>query len=74
MYTYMYIYTYTGGRLDLAAQQCRVRGVGCGAPPPRQLPPLPRPSSSRYRGYSKVRTHTAIGPYGRSVPRSIGPS
>ena len=27
-----------------------------------------------YRGYSKVRTHTALGPYGRSVPRSIGPT
>ena len=27
-----------------------------------------------YRGYSKLRTHAAIGPYGRSTPRSIGPS
>ena len=27
-----------------------------------------------YRGYSKLRTHTAIGPYGRSMPRSIGGS
>ena len=27
-----------------------------------------------YRGYSKLRTHTAVGPYGRSIPRSIGPS
>ena len=27
-----------------------------------------------YRGYSKLRTHTAIEPYGRSMPRSIGPS
>ena len=26
-----------------------------------------------YRGYSKLRTHTAIRPYGRSIPRSIGP-
>jgi hypothetical protein len=26
-----------------------------------------------YRGYSKVRTHTALGPYGSSMPRSIGP-
>ena len=26
------------------------------------------------RGYSKLRTHPAIGPYGRSIPRSIGPS
>ena len=25
-----------------------------------------------YRGYSKLRTHTALGPYGRSMPRSIG--
>ena len=30
--------------------------------------------SGRYRGYSKARTHTALGPYGRSIPRSIGPS
>ena len=27
-----------------------------------------------YRGYSKLRTHTAIGPYGRFTPRCIGPS
>ena len=27
-----------------------------------------------YRGYSKLRTHTALGPYGRYIPRSIGPS
>ena len=27
-----------------------------------------------YRGYSKFRTHTALGPYGRSIPRCIGPS
>ena len=27
-----------------------------------------------YRGYSKLRTHTALGPYGGSMPRSIGPS
>ena len=26
-----------------------------------------------YRGHSKLRTHTALGPYGRSVPRSMGP-
>ena len=26
-----------------------------------------------YRGYSKVRTHTALEPYSRSIPRSIGP-
>ena len=26
-----------------------------------------------HRGYSKSRTHTALGPYGTSVPRSIGP-
>ena len=38
------------------------------------------PTSSRggpvltYRGYSKLRTHTALGPYGRSIRRSIGPS
>ena len=27
-----------------------------------------------YRSYSKLRTHTALGPYARSVPRSIGPA
>ena len=27
-----------------------------------------------YRGYSKLRTRTALGSYGRSMPRSIGPS
>jgi hypothetical protein len=27
-----------------------------------------------YRGYSKSRTHTTLGPYGRSTPESIGPS
>ena len=27
-----------------------------------------------YRGYSKVRTHTALGPYGSFMPRSIEPS
>ena len=27
-----------------------------------------------YRGYSKLMTHTALGPYGSSMPRSIGPS
>ena len=31
-------------------------------------------STMLYRGYSKLRTHTALGPYGRSMPRSIGPS
>jgi len=25
-----------------------------------------------YRGYSKPRTRTALGPYGRAVPRSLG--
>ena len=38
--------------------------------------PLPRPFSFTllsyvYRGYSKLRTHTALGPYGISMPRSI---
>ena len=28
----------------------------------------------RYRGYSKLRTHAAIGPYGRALPRIMGPS
>ena len=28
----------------------------------------------QYRGDSKLRTHTALGPYGRSIRRSIGPS
>ena len=27
-----------------------------------------------YRSYSKLRTHTALGPYGSSLPRSIGPA
>ena len=27
-----------------------------------------------YRGYSKFKIHTALGPYGRSMLRSIGPS
>jgi len=27
-----------------------------------------------YRGYSKLRTHTALGRYSRPMPRSIGPS
>jgi hypothetical protein len=27
---------------------------------------------SRYRGYSKLRTHTALRSYGRAIPRSIG--
>ena len=26
-----------------------------------------------YRGYSKLRTHTALGSYGRAISRSIGP-
>ena len=30
--------------------------------------------AASYRGYSKLRTHTALGPYGTSMPRSIGPS
>jgi len=34
----------------------------------------PYSASGEYRGYSKLRTHTAVGPYGRSMPRSIGPS
>ena len=32
------------------------------------------PSTHCYRGCSKLRTHTALGPYGSSMPRSIGPS
>ena len=31
-------------------------------------------SADVHRGYSKARTRTALGPYGRSIPRSIGPS
>ena len=27
-----------------------------------------------YRGHSKLRTHTVVGPYGRLMPRSIRPS
>ena len=29
---------------------------------------------SFYRDYSKLRTHTAVGPYGRCMRRSMGPS
>ena len=25
-----------------------------------------------YRGYSKLRTHTTLGPHGSSIPRGIG--
>ena len=32
-----------------------------------------RSCACAYRGYSKLRTRTALGPYGRSMPRSIGP-
>jgi hypothetical protein len=35
-------------------------GVGCSG------------RNGRYRGYSKVGTHTALGHYGRSIPRSRG--
>ena len=40
------------------------------------LVPTPRAAKGfhEYRGYSKLRTHPALGPYGRSMPRSIGPS
>jgi hypothetical protein len=38
----------------------------------RLEPSLPRPTTDK--GYSKLRTHTALGPYGRSIPRSIGPA
>ena len=31
------------------------------------------PKTLQYRGYSKLRTHTALGTYGRSLPRDIGP-
>jgi len=27
---------------------------------------------ARYRGESQIRTHTALGPYGRAMHRSIG--
>ena len=46
----------------------RVQGWGC------EVYTLNQMGEVRYRGYSKSRTHTAIGPYGRSIPRSIGPS
>jgi hypothetical protein len=26
-----------------------------------------------YKGYSKLRTRTVLGSYGRTIPRSIGP-
>ena len=38
----------------------------------RLVPAPSRPHLLPYRGYSKSRTHTALGPYGRSVPRSTG--
>jgi hypothetical protein len=31
------------------------------------------PAPSPYRGYSKLRTRTDVGAYGRAMPRSIGP-
>ena len=40
----------------------------------RPPPPRSRLRPNRYRSYWKVRTHTAIGPYGRSIPRNVGPS
>ena len=46
------------------------RVVGLGA---RILVPVLDLNSFAYRGYSMSRTHTAIGPYGRAMPRSIGP-
>ena len=36
-------------------------------------PPMSLRSCLRYRGYSKLRTHTALGSYSRAMPRSIGP-
>ena len=33
----------------------------------------PLEAARAYRAYSKSRTHTAVGSYGRAVPRSIGP-
>ena len=33
-----------------------------------------REKETEYRDYSKLRTHTALGSYGSSMPRSIGPS
>ena len=38
-----------------------------------QQPPLSGFSSEIYRGYSKVRTNTAVGSCSRASPRSIGP-
>ena len=32
-----------------------------------------RGSPVQYRVYSKLKTHTALGPYSRATPRSIGP-
>ena len=39
-----------------------------------QVDSLPTTHRSPYRGYSKLRTHTALGPFRRAMPRSIGPS
>ena len=33
-----------------------------------------RAAKVNYKGFSKVRTRTALGSYGRSMPRSIRPS
>ena len=41
-------------------------------PPPQHL--LLTAAGSHYWGYSKVRTHTALGPYGRCMPRSVRPA
>ena len=31
------------------------------------------PGERTYRGYSRVRTRTTVGSYGRTMPKSIGP-
>ena len=57
-------------RARAARRGVQVRGL-------RRRPFPVRPQvrgAHRCRDYSKLRTHTALGPYGRSIPRSIGPS
>jgi len=45
-------------------------GEGVICAPPQVIGPYSRP----YRGYSTLRTQTALGSYGRAIPRSIGSS
>jgi len=60
------------GDLNKEGLRFGVEGLGCWG---RQLLCLRREVTGRgsgYQGYSKARTRIALGPYGRSIPRSIG--